>query len=104
MTELTPELDGARPLGDMPLAGEAASLLVRAVAFTILRPLPQAAVQIAALPLVAPDVLVDGLMADPQQTVAGEEAADLLGAEIRTKQSFDRSPVTSGEVTVAARS
>jgi hypothetical protein len=39
VTELTPSLDGAWPLGNVTLSSEAASLFVSAVAFATLAPL-----------------------------------------------------------------
>lgn len=65
MADLTPELDRCRSFGDVPLSSQAATLLVRAVTLAILRSLPETTPQIPSRAFVAPDVLIDGLVADP---------------------------------------
>src|SRR6186713_134396 len=89
MADLRTKLGGARALADVSFAGEAAAAVVRAVAFA--SPFLSAAkvrVERSAEHAIAPDVAVDGLVADTQR--AAQVAADLLRAPLLAKQRFDR--------------
>jgi hypothetical protein len=80
----------------MPLAAEPPALFVRAVAFAVLRTLPQPTVKIPTMTLGSPYVLIDRFVRDPEQTVAGQPSRNLLGTQMarrRSSTSFQSSTV-----------
>jgi hypothetical protein len=81
MPELGACIHGSRSFRDVTLAGEAATLLLGAVAFAIAdrlaKVLPQSS---ASLPVLL-YATIDRLVADIEQPEELEPAADLLGAE-----------------------
>src|SRR6185369_15539882 len=60
-------------------------------------------IELTATTLVAPDVLVDGLVTDCQTILSTQATADLLGADVSAQQLLDQHPVGRGEPMVAAR-
>lgn len=86
VAELAPPLDGGRLFGNVSLASQAAALLVSAVTLAVLSPLAQVTPQLSAVPLVAPDVLIDRFVADPEEPDTGQKAADLLRAKVCTER------------------
>ena len=75
MPGLLPRLDLRRPLGDMALPGQFSTAIVAAV--TLSSPLagaPQVGVEESSLPLILPDVPVDGLVADQQLSGSAQVA------------------------------
>ena len=88
VADLRAKLGGEGSLADVPFAGEAAAAVVSAVAFAapFLRT-AKVRVERSAEHAIAPDVAVDGFVADRERTA--QPAADLLGAPAFAKQSFD---------------
>jgi hypothetical protein len=90
VTDLPPLLDLCRPLRDVPLAGKPPSRVVAAVALpSLLHRLAQMPPQFTAGVLVLPDVQIDRLVADREQSVALEPPRYLLGAPVRLEQLLD---------------
>ncbi len=100
--DLPTQFHGRGPLSNVPFAGHASALLVRTVTLAALSALTEKAVELTALPLVAQNVLVDGLVADLQQIEFAQAAADLFGTEQLGEQPGDQAPVLRGELAVAS--
>src|SRR5919197_1784681 len=100
---LLPSLDLRGALGDGAFTGQFPATIIAAVAFTpTLAGSPEVCVEESSLALVAPDVAVDGLVADREQAFAGEVARDLLGAPLPAQQPVDEREVRGREALVAA--
>ena len=102
VTDLSPAFGRCRAFGNVPLSSQPSALFMGAVALAVLRSLPQVPPEITSCAFVAPDVLVDRLMADPEQATSGKPAADLFRAEISAQQILDHAPLLCGELAVLA--
>ena len=103
VADLLTKFDGGRALGDVPLAGETASLFGARVAFSPLRRLTQKPKQRSSSLLVPTDEPVDRLIADREPALAPQSAADLLRAQALTQEPHDESPVGGDKPLVAPR-
>jgi len=84
-------------LGNVSFSLDAAALFVATIPFPIAESLTKKQPQMPAPPLVVPDVLVDRLVADLENTLFPEPATDLLGAEKVREQPLDQRPICSGK-------
>ena len=102
VTNSVPPLHGSRPLLDHPLPGQSPSGVIASIAFaTLLERLTQVGVQRASSSHVAPDVAVDGFVADGEPTCATQVPADLLRAPLLLEQCLNCGELIRAEVAVA---
>jgi hypothetical protein len=92
-----------RALRDVALAGEASARVVGAVALAPpLARLAQVPPELAAGALLAPDVHVDGLVADAQEALRPQEPRHLLRAPVEAQVALDQLPGLRCDALVAA--
>src|SRR5256885_141369 len=103
MAELLASLDREGALSDVAFPRQTATLLVGAVALAVLRSLAEPAKEGAAASFVLPDALVDGFVADAENLITFESAANLLGAEVGPNELLNQLPLLVGEPAVASR-
>ena len=97
-------LNRGRSLLDHALAGEPAAAVVGPVALAaLLHGAAQVPVQLAALAQVAPDVAVDGLVADGERPARAQVPGDLLRAPAPPQQPPDPLQLPGPEARMAAR-
>jgi hypothetical protein len=98
-----PRLDLRRPLRDRALSRQSAAAVVGAVALPAPLAGPaQVGIEQTACLFISPDVAVDGLVADREESSPAEVARDLLGAPLPAQQPVDGGEVFRREVAVAA--
>ena len=89
---------------DRPLSGQSSSRVVGAVSLTSqFGGAAQVLVDGATASFVSPDVTINGLVADLEDSVATEPSSDLLGAPVVLEQFLDEIPVSGGEAEVPPR-
>src|SRR5256885_4256961 len=103
VTELAATLDGGGSRGDVAFAAHPPALLVTAVPFAPLVRLAKMAPELSAPSFVTPDVAVDRFMTDLEHAEQPQPAADLLGAELFSKQRGNQLPRGRAEPATASR-
>lgn len=105
MADSVPVFHGSRPLADVAFSSKSASAVVAAVAFAeaALAVLTQVQMEAATGSKIAPHVLVNGFVADPQFTAFAQVAGDLFRTPFPLKQlfhptqfCFSKAPVAPG--------
>ena len=88
----------------MALAGQSSTAVVMLVALsTQLARATQMPMQFAAMPSVMPDVTVDRLVADAQQSGLSQVTGDLLGTPLLREERFNTVQIRKREALVASR-
>src|SRR5438270_125038 len=103
VSELVAVFNSSRSLGNVAFSGHFAAFFIRSIALSVLRPLAEVSVESSAASLVAPDMLVDGFVANPKHSVTPQSAADLLGAEVGFNELFDQLPVFGTQMAFPSR-
>ena len=101
MPDPSPGLHGGGALSDVALAGQAATLLLGAVAFAISDRLAKVLPQGAACFAVLLHSTVDRLVADLEKPEELQPAADLFGAEPVAQKHLDQFPLDCAELAIA---
>ena len=102
MAEAGSVVGAKRALGDVALIGQDSPGIGASVAFpALLRGLAQESVKAPAVAAVVPDVTIDGLVTDIENTLEAQPAGDLLRAPVQAQQGNDHLQMPVGEAPIA---